>query len=68
MSDLDVVVLDVPLVVRAVARSREHRLSLWDALIVQAAHSRGCTRLLTEDLQDGRQFGALRVENPFAGV
>lgn len=27
--------------------------------------ARDCGRLLTEDLQDGRRFGSLRVENPF---
>jgi predicted nucleic acid-binding protein len=37
-----------------------------DALVVEAAQSRGCTRLLSEDLQDGRDFGRLRIENPFA--
>jgi len=25
----------------------------------------GVTRLLTEDMQDGRTLGALRLENPF---
>jgi predicted nucleic acid-binding protein len=54
------------MVFRAISRSRRHTLSLWDALIVEAALARGCTRLLSEDLQDGRRFGGLVVENPFA--
>ncbi len=62
---LDVVVVDVPLVRSAIARARDDRLSLWDSLIVEAAMASGCTRLLSEDLQHGRVFGALRVENPF---
>lgn len=40
-------------------------LSWYDALIVAAAQQAGCTLLLSEDLQHGRRFGDLRVENPF---
>jgi predicted nucleic acid-binding protein len=64
-SAFDVVAIDVALVRSAISLSREHKLSLWDALIVESARARGCTRLLTEDLQHGREFGRLRVENPF---
>lgn len=64
---LDVVALDAPLVRRGVARARRERLSLWDALIVEAALARGCVQLLSEDFQDGRVFdGRLAVTNPFA--
>ena len=41
-------------------------VSWWDALIVAAAQSCECEVLLTEDLQHGQQFGAVRVVNPFA--
>jgi predicted nucleic acid-binding protein len=65
----DVVALDVALVRRGVERVRQDRLSLWDALIVEAALESGCERLLTEDLQDGRVFdGRLWVANPFAAI
>jgi predicted nucleic acid-binding protein len=40
-------------------------ISFYDALIVAAALQAGCTRLLSEDLQHGQTFGALRIENPF---
>jgi predicted nucleic acid-binding protein len=43
----------------------EHRLSCWDALIVQAALQAGCDVLCSEDLQAGRRFGGLEVLNPF---
>jgi predicted nucleic acid-binding protein len=66
LAALDVVEIEAPMVFRAISRSRRHTLSLWDALIVEAALARGCTRLLSEDLQDGRRFGGLVVENPFA--
>jgi predicted nucleic acid-binding protein len=53
------------LVVAASRLEEEHTLSFRDALIVQAAIQAGAERLVSEDLQDGRRFGALRIENPF---
>jgi len=65
---LDVVVVEPPRIHAAIALVREHRLSFWDALVVECARFRGCSRLLSEDLQDGREFGRLRIENPFAKI
>ena len=65
LAAFDVVVIDVPMVKQAMALSRADSMSFWDALIVEAARAHGCHRLLTEDFQDGRAFGSLRVENPF---
>jgi predicted nucleic acid-binding protein len=42
-----------------------YRLSWWDALIVAAAQLQGCTLLLTEDLQDGANYGGVTVRSPF---
>ena len=59
-------------VLRGVALQQRHRLSIWDALVVQAALDARCTVLYSEDLQDGQRFesmgGAgpvLRIVNPF---
>lgn len=52
-------------VLSAAALHVEHSLAWWDALIVQAALKADCSLLITEDLQDGRQFGKLTVRNPF---
>lgn len=41
-------------------------LSLYDALIVQAAITAGCAQLLTEDMQAGAVIGGVRIVNPFA--
>lgn len=41
------------------------RFSFYDSMIVAAALSAGCTRLVTEDLQDGQRIETLTVENPF---
>jgi predicted nucleic acid-binding protein len=67
LTALPVVQVDPPLILAAVALSRRHQLSLWDALILRAAEESGCTRLLSEDLQDGFEIGGVRVENPFSG-
>lgn len=45
-----------------------HSLSLYDALIVQAAVVSGCQRVLSEDMQHGAVFGGVRIENPFIGA
>ncbi|MCC7241886.1 MAG: PIN domain-containing protein [Acidobacteria bacterium] len=68
LSGLDVVLIDVPIIRAAIVLSRDHHLSFWDALVIEAARVRGCSRLLSEDLQDGREFGRVRIENPFAGL
>lgn len=65
LMEFEVVVLGPDLVVAAASRSRKETLSIWDALIVEAALHSGCSVLLSEDLQEGRVFGGLRVENPF---
>ncbi|MHB0981733.1 MAG: PIN domain-containing protein, partial [Thermoleophilia bacterium] len=55
-----------PDVVLGAARlHRSDSVSFWDALIVQAALSGGADILYSEDLQHGRRFGGLRIENPF---
>jgi predicted nucleic acid-binding protein len=59
---------DVALVTLAMASAQRWQLSLWDALIVEAARRAGATTLLTEDLQHGMDFDGVVVENPFAGL
>lgn len=65
LAALEVVGVDVSLICLGIARARDDRLSFWDALIVEAGRASGCRRLLTEDLQHGRLFTDLRVEDPF---
>lgn len=42
-----------------------HQLQVWDALILAVASRDGCPVLLSEDYQDGFQFGGTTVVNPF---
>jgi predicted nucleic acid-binding protein len=60
-----VVQIDVPLVLAASELEERHRLSFWDALVVEAARRVGATHLMTEDLQPGRDIAGVRIENPF---
>jgi predicted nucleic acid-binding protein len=50
---------------KAIELQGRSAIGFYDALIVAAALQAGSTRLLSEDLQHGQMFGALRVENPF---
>ena len=76
LSDLRVVLLEVLLpimrhspdatfYVQALDLINRHSLGWYDSLIVQAAVELHCDVLYTEDLQDGQQFGKLKVVNPF---
>lgn len=62
----DIHPVDVPLVWRAATRSAADRLSFWDALVIETAREAGCAVLYSEDLQAGRDFDGVRIENPFA--
>jgi predicted nucleic acid-binding protein len=57
--------LDASLIESAWLLEDQHRIAFWDALIVAAARRSGCEHLLSEDLQDGQDFGGTRVLNPF---
>jgi len=65
LAAFEVVEPDLAMVLRSISSSRAWKISLWDALIVEAARARDCARLLSEDMQHGRLFGSVRVENPF---
>ena len=57
--------IDLPLMRRAFEIRQAHSISWWDALIVGAALSAGCTRLLSEDLSQEVDYGGIQVVNPF---
>ena len=52
---------------RAIVSSARFRISYWDAAVVEAARSLGCSELLTEDLNHGQSYAGVRVVNPFRG-
>ncbi|WP_076997175.1 PIN domain-containing protein [Variovorax sp. KK3] len=57
---------DLKLCQSATATAVEHGLSIFDAMIVQAAIRSGADILYSEDLQHGREFGPLKLVNPFS--
>jgi predicted nucleic acid-binding protein len=50
---------------RAIEVKVRYRFSFYDSLIIAAAQEGSCTRLLSEDLQNGQTIGSLTVVNPF---
>ncbi|HZP67201.1 MAG TPA: PIN domain-containing protein [Rudaea sp.] len=60
-----VIALTPEMIVDAATLQERHGVSWWDANIVVAAQRAEAEVLVTEDMQHGRHFDALRVENPF---
>jgi predicted nucleic acid-binding protein len=60
-----VVVNDGKAILEALEIERAHKLSFWDALIVQAAISSRATVLYSENLKHGQRFAGVEVRNPF---
>ena len=50
---------------RALDVQARYRYGFYDSLIVAAALDAGCSRLYSEDLQDGQRIEGLTIENPF---
>jgi predicted nucleic acid-binding protein len=50
---------------RALDLQPRFRYSFYDSLIIASALDAGCTRLYSEDLQDGQRIEGLTLENPF---
>jgi predicted nucleic acid-binding protein len=53
------------LVYAALATSERYRISYWDAAIIEAARTLGCSEVLTEDLTHGQSYDGVVVVNPF---
>jgi predicted nucleic acid-binding protein len=57
---------DVTLVQNAVSRTLQQPLSIWDAMVIEAASRHGADTLLSEDMGHGQSYGTVTVMNPFA--
>jgi predicted nucleic acid-binding protein len=42
-----------------------YQVNYWDALLLASASQAGCAWFLSEDLNDGQDYGGVRVVNPF---
>lgn len=65
--ELEVLPTDARLVHRAADLATDRQLSIFDALIVEAAAAAGCDELWTEDLNAGEEIRGVRIVDPFAG-
>lgn len=66
LSRQPVVRTDAQLVRAAIETSQRSQISYWDALIVEAAVTGGCSRILTEDLGAGSVIRGVEIVDPFA--
>ncbi len=57
--------IDHQLVRIAIDQSERYAISYWDAAILAAAEALGAHTVFSEDLNDGQQYGKVRVVNPF---
>ena len=53
------------LTIDALRLHNENQLAWYDSLIIAAALQGGCKVLYSEDMQQGRRFGDLVIQNPF---
>jgi predicted nucleic acid-binding protein len=65
LTEWAVVPSDLPLAMKAMARSAQSQLSIWDCMIVEAALAGGAATLYSEDFSHGQRFASLQVVNPF---
>jgi predicted nucleic acid-binding protein len=57
--------IDREVITRAFEIESRYQLNWWDCLIVASAQAQECILLLTEDLQDGADYGGVIVRSPF---
>jgi predicted nucleic acid-binding protein len=63
--DFALVETSVPIIIAAADLATDHRLGIWDAVMLSAAAHAGCRLLLSEDLQEGFTWHGVTVANPF---
>lgn len=49
----------------ALAIKARYQLSYWDSAILAAAKLGNCSEVLSEDMNDGQDYGGVKVVNPF---
>lgn len=62
---LEVESITPPLVREAVLTHQRYQLRYWDSLIVATARQCGCKEVVSEDMNDGQDYGGVVVLNPF---
>lgn len=52
--------------IEAIDLATDHRITVWDSIMISVAAETGCRLLLSEDMQDGLTWRGVTVVNPFA--
>ncbi|WP_191621125.1 PIN domain-containing protein [Marinihelvus fidelis] len=68
LTTLNVIQITTDDTLDAVDLVRLHKLSYWDALIINAARKAGCSTLLSEDMNHGQSISGVKIRNPFIGA
>ncbi len=61
-----IVAVDQAIFLDALSIQERYRISFWDAQILAAARRAGCSKVYSEDMQDGAVYGEMRVIDPFS--
>jgi predicted nucleic acid-binding protein len=59
------IVVTREIMLAAISTRQRFHISYWDAAILEAARSLGCSTVLSEDLNDGQDYAGIQVANPF---
>jgi predicted nucleic acid-binding protein len=65
LAEFDVATPEVSDILAAIDLHRLNGFSFWDALVLRSAQQAGCSVLLSEDFQGGREIDGIHVVNPF---
>ncbi len=65
LGNLTVIEIEYEMVVQTIETHRQNKISYWDSLIISAAQRSRCSRLYSEDLNDGQIINNVQVINPF---
>ena len=57
----------VGVLLSAMSARERFGIAYWGAAILEAARALGCDVVLSEDLNDGQDYGGVSVTNPFVG-
>lgn len=57
--------IDIEIVRSAWALQDRHGIQFWDSILLVSANAAGCTHFLSEDLNDGQNYGGVVAVNPF---
>ncbi|QED28162.1 PIN domain-containing protein [Microvenator marinus] len=61
----EVVAIRIEMIHEAIHLHRLESVSFWDALIVTAAQTANCQKLMSEDLNSGQKIRGIEIYNPF---